>query len=82
MAIKKLQRHKSLGTDQIPAELIKARGRTVRSEIQKLINSILNEEELPEECGRSRSLYLFIGVIKQIVVMIVAYHICHLYTKF
>jgi len=32
--------------------------------------------------GRSRSLYLFIGVIKQIVVMIEAYHTCQLCTKF
>ena len=49
MDIEKLQRHRSTGNDQIPAELIKARGRTIRSEILKLINSILNEEELPEE---------------------------------
>jgi len=33
MAIEKLKRHKSPGIDQIPAELIKARGRTIRSEI-------------------------------------------------
>jgi len=40
MAIEKLKGHKSLGTDQIPSELIKARGRTICSEIHKLINSI------------------------------------------
>jgi hypothetical protein len=34
MAIEKLQRHKSPGIYQIPAELIKAGGRTIRSEIQ------------------------------------------------
>jgi hypothetical protein len=33
----------------IPAELIKAGGRTIRSEIHKLINSIWNKEELPEQ---------------------------------
>jgi hypothetical protein len=49
MAIKKLKRHKSPSNDQIPAELINARGRTSRSEIHKFISSILNEEELPEE---------------------------------
>ena len=49
MAIKKLKRHKSPGIDQTPAEFIKARGRTVRSEIHELINSIWNKEELPEE---------------------------------
>jgi hypothetical protein len=49
MAIENLQRHKSPGNDQIPAEAIKARGRTSRSEIRKPINSILSEEGLPEE---------------------------------
>jgi hypothetical protein len=48
MAIKKLKRHKSPGIDQIPAELIKAGGRTIRSEIHKLNNSIWNKQELPE----------------------------------
>ncbi len=40
MAIDKLKSHKSPGIDQIPAELIKARGRTIRPEIRKLFNSI------------------------------------------
>jgi hypothetical protein len=48
MAIKKLKRHKSPVIDQIPAELIKAGGRTTRSEIHKLINSIWNKDELSE----------------------------------
>ena len=39
-AIEKLKRHKSPGTDQIPAELITAGGRTIRNEIHKLIISI------------------------------------------
>jgi len=47
--IKKLKSHKSPGIDQIPAELIKAGGRKIRYEIHKLINSISNKEELPEE---------------------------------
>jgi hypothetical protein len=42
MAIEKLKRHKAPGTDQIPAEMIKARGRKFRSEIHKLINSVRN----------------------------------------
>jgi len=49
MAIGKLKRHNSPGIDQIPAELIKAWGRTIHSEIHKLTNSIWNTEELPEE---------------------------------
>jgi hypothetical protein len=48
MATEKLKRHKSPGVDQIPAELIKAENRTIRSEIHKPINSIWNKEELPE----------------------------------
>ena len=53
LAIEKLKSHKSPGIDQIPAELIKAGGRTIRSEIHKLINSIWNKEELPEEWRES-----------------------------
>ena len=49
----KLSGHKSLATDQIPAELIKAEGRTARSEIYKFINSIWNKEELPEQWKES-----------------------------
>ena len=49
MAVENLKRHNSPGIDQIPAELIKAWGRTIHSEIHKLINSIWNMEELPEE---------------------------------
>jgi hypothetical protein len=45
MAIEKLKRHKSPGTDQIPAELFKAGGRMLRSEIHKLINCIWNKEK-------------------------------------
>jgi len=45
MANEKLNRHKSPGTDQIPAELIKAGGGTLCSEIHKLINSIWHHQE-------------------------------------
>ena len=48
MAIEKLKRRKSPGTDQIPAELITAGGRTIRFEIHKLINYVWNKE-LPGE---------------------------------
>jgi len=49
MAIEESQRNKSPGINQIPAELIKAGVRKIRSEIHKLINSIWNKEELLEE---------------------------------
>ena len=46
MAIEDLTRHESLRIDQIPAELINAKGRKIDSQIHKLINSIWNKEEL------------------------------------
>ena len=49
MGIEKLKRYISPGIDQIPAVIIKAGGRTIRSKIHKIINSIWNKEELPEE---------------------------------
>ena len=48
-AIEKLKSHKSPDIYQIPAKLIKAGGMKIRSEIHKLIISICNKEELPEE---------------------------------
>jgi hypothetical protein len=45
----KSQKYKSSGIDQIPSELIKARGRTISSQIHKLINSVWNKKELPVE---------------------------------
>jgi hypothetical protein len=38
MAIEKLRRHKSPGIDQIPAELIKSRGRKICCKIHTLVN--------------------------------------------
>jgi hypothetical protein len=49
MAVEKLKRYKSPGTDQIPAEVIQAGSRTMHSEILKLINSLWNKKELPEQ---------------------------------
>ena len=53
LAIEKLKSHKSPGIDQIPAELIKAGGRTIRGAFHKLIIAIWNKEELPEEWKES-----------------------------
>ena len=53
LAIEKLKSHKSPGIDQRPTELIKAGGRTIRCEIHKLIISIWNKEELPDEWKES-----------------------------
>jgi hypothetical protein len=53
LAIKKLKSHKSPGIDQIPAELIKAGGCTIRCAIHKIIIAIWNEEEMPGEWKES-----------------------------
>jgi hypothetical protein len=43
----------SPGSDEIPAELIQARGETLLSEIHKLINSAWSKEELPDQWKES-----------------------------
>jgi hypothetical protein len=43
----KVEKVKSPGSEQIPTELIQARGETLLFAIHKLINSIWNKEELP-----------------------------------
>jgi hypothetical protein len=53
LAIEMLKNHLSPGIDKIPAELIKAMGRTIGDEIHKLIISIWNKEELSEELEES-----------------------------
>ena len=53
LAIEELKSHKSQGIDQIPAELFQAGDKTIRCEIHKLIISIWNKEELPEEWKES-----------------------------
>jgi len=53
LAVEKLKSHKSPDIDQIPAELIKAGGRTICNEIHKLIIFIWNKEKFPEEWKES-----------------------------
>jgi hypothetical protein len=53
IAIGKLIRYQSPGTDQSPAELIKAGGETLCSEIHRLICSIWSKEELPQQWKES-----------------------------
>jgi len=53
LVIEKLKSHKSPGIDQIPTELIKARDRTICCAIHKLIISIWNKEEVPEDWKES-----------------------------
>jgi hypothetical protein len=44
-----LKRYKSPDIDKIPAELIQAGGETLHSQICKLIYSVWNKEELPDQ---------------------------------
>jgi hypothetical protein len=53
IAVGKLKRCKSLGTDQIPVKLIKAGSETLCSEIHKFIHSMWNKEELPQQWEES-----------------------------
>jgi len=53
VAIEKLKIHKSPHTDWIIAELINAGGRKICSEIIKLIDSLSNEEEVPQQWKKS-----------------------------
>jgi hypothetical protein len=53
IATGKLKSHKSPGTTQIPAELIKAGGEIFYSEIHKLICFIWNKKEMPQQWKES-----------------------------
>jgi hypothetical protein len=82
MATEKLKRHKSPGTDEIPAELIKAGGRKIHSEVHNLL-ILFGIKRYCLSSGRNQSLYLFIRrVIKQTVVIMDTYNSCQLHTKF
>ena len=80
-AIGKLKGHKSPGTDQIPVELIKARGRKIRPEIYKFINSIWKKEELPEQWKESITVPIYKKGHKQTTEIIEARHCSQLHTK-
>jgi hypothetical protein len=53
IAIGKLKSYKSPGTDQILAELFKAGGETLYSEVHRLICCVHNKEELPQQWKES-----------------------------
>jgi len=56
-----LKNYKCPGTDQIPAEFIKAGGEMLCSEIHKLICFTWNKEELPQEWKK----YLIVPIHKK-----------------
>jgi hypothetical protein len=59
MATEKLRSHKVPDIDQIPTKLIKVGGRKIHYEIHKLIISIWNKEELPEEWKESIIVFIY-----------------------
>jgi hypothetical protein len=80
IAIAKLKRYKSSGSDQILLELIQAGGKTLWSHIHNFINSIWNMEKLPHQQKES----VIVPVYKKsdkIVVHIMGYH-CYQLTNF
>jgi hypothetical protein len=81
IAIGKPKRYESPGVDQIPAELIQARGETLHSEIHKLIKLIWNKEELPHQWKELIVVPIHKKGAELTVVIIKAYHCCQLHTK-
>jgi hypothetical protein len=53
ISIAKLKKYKSPGSDRIPAELYQAGGETLVSVIYKLMNSVWNKQELPDQWKES-----------------------------
>jgi hypothetical protein len=53
IAIVKLKKYKSSGSNQIPAELIQEGGEILPSAIHKFINFVWNKEELPDQWKES-----------------------------
>ena len=82
LAIDKVKSHKLPGFDEIQAELIKAGDGTICLEIHKLITSICKKEKLPEEWKESIIVPIYKKGIKQIVIIIGAFHFCQSLTKF
>jgi hypothetical protein len=80
VVIGKLKSYKCPGFDQIPAEPIQAGGKTLLSEMRKLIKLIWNKEELSHQWKVS----IVVPIHKKgdkTLVIIEAYHCCQLHTK-
>ena len=82
LTIERLTNHKSPVIDQIQVELIKAGGKTILCEIYKLIISIWNKEELPEEWKESIIVPIYTKGDKTDYINYRGYHFRQLRTKF
>jgi hypothetical protein len=71
ISIAKLKKYKSPGSDKILAELIQAEGKMLLSAIHRLINSIWNKEELPDQWKESVIVPVHKRVTKLTVIIIV-----------
>jgi hypothetical protein len=81
IAIPKLKSYKSPDSDQIPGELIQAGGEKLLSAIHKLINSVWNKEELPDQWKESVIVPIHKNGDKLTVIIIMGYHCYQLHTK-
>jgi hypothetical protein len=77
IAIAKLKKYKSPGSDQIPAEPIQEGGEILLSVIHKLINSVWNKEELPDRWMES----INVPIHKKGDKTVMGYHCYQLHTK-
>jgi hypothetical protein len=69
-----LKKYKSPGSDQIPADLIQAGGELLLPETHKLINSVVNKEELPDQWKESVIVPVHENATKLTVIIIVESH--------
>jgi hypothetical protein len=77
-----MKRYKSPSSEQIPAEMIQRGCETFVSAIHKLINSIWNKEELPDQWKESIILPIHKKFIKLTVITIVGYKAINAVQKF
>jgi hypothetical protein len=82
IAIAKLKQYQLLGSDEILVELIQAGGEILLSAIHKLIKSVWNKEELPDQWKESIIVPLHKKGDKTDCAIIVGYHCYQLHTKF
>jgi hypothetical protein len=81
IAIAKLKKYKLPGSDQMLSELIQAGGEVLLYVIHKLIHSIWNREELPDQWKESMIVNVHQKGDKLTVIIIGGYHCYQLHTK-
>jgi hypothetical protein len=82
ITIAKLKKYKLIGSDQIAPEVIQRDDESLLSEIHKLIKSVWNKEELPDQWMESIIVPIHEKVIKLTVTIIMGYHCYQLHAYF